>query len=290
MAFSLTHFGRGGVVLRAHQGSVLELDAIQQHAPAIFAENKHTACSDKYAYISTGSVLSAMMRENFLPVEIRQGGSRDESKRGHTKHLIRFRPPGVVAVVDDTFPEIAVLNAHDGTSSYQVFSAWFRFVCANGLYATEHAGPALVVPHRGRVDGVVEASYKVVEELPKQAQQIEHFKRVQLTEEEIMNFARAAILLRWESGVQPSQVLLPRRQEDVGLSLWATFNRLQESIMKGVVFVAKSTPKRGFYFRRSRAVHAVREDIRLNQALWMLMVQVAEFKERAIESQPITQM
>jgi hypothetical protein len=292
MAFSLTPFGRGGVVLRAHQGKTLELDAIRQHAPAIFAKNKHASRSDRYAYIPTAGVLGAMMRENFLPVEIRQGGSRDESKRGYTKHLIRFRPPGVVAVVDGTFPEIAVLNAHDGTSSYKVFSAWFRFVCSNGLYVSEQAGPSLVVPHRGQVYGVVEASYKVAEELPKQAQQIERFRKVQLTEQEAVDFARAAIALRWESGVQPEQVLQPRRPEDAGASLWAVFNRLQESITGGGIVIAGPTTRRRFLVRQSRAVHAVQQNIRLNQALWSLMVQMAEAKEgqKSIESQPVTQM
>jgi hypothetical protein len=49
-------------------------------------------------------------------------------KRGFTKHMIRLRKPGAVWF-GEALPEVVLLNAHDGTSSYQMFHGIFRTIC-----------------------------------------------------------------------------------------------------------------------------------------------------------------
>ena len=277
-AFSMAKFGSAGVILRSRGGDTLDLDTIRYRAPSVFAEEKHASRSEKYTFLPTYELLQAMLNEGFFPTEVRQGGSRDEEKRGFTKHLIRFRPQGVQAVVGDTFPEIAVVNSHDGTSSYQILPAWFRFTCANGMYVSEVSGQPFKVNHRGKADDVIEASYKVIAEFPKQAEQIQEFKRLQLTGPEQQAFAESAIPLRWEDGVQPYQVLRTRRAEDNDASLWHTFNRVQENITTGGIRVESYTPERGRSVRRSRPVNSVSENIKVNQALWMLTEKMVALK------------
>lgn len=57
---------------------------------------------------------------------------RDESKREHTKHILRLRHTG--QILDKEASEIILLNSHDGSSSYQMMGGKFRFVCANFLF------------------------------------------------------------------------------------------------------------------------------------------------------------
>ena len=56
-------------------------------------------------------------------------------KSEFTKHMIRFRHMGAnVVKVGDNIPEkVILINSHDGTSAYKLYSGIFRVVCTNGL-------------------------------------------------------------------------------------------------------------------------------------------------------------
>src|SRR3712207_1922383 len=88
----ITRFGSGGAILRAQ--SPLSDEAIMSAAPSVFALEKHSSRSERYTYIPTIEVLNGLRNEGFFPYEVRQGGSRDDEKRGFTKHLLRFRKEG----------------------------------------------------------------------------------------------------------------------------------------------------------------------------------------------------
>ena len=59
---------------------------------------------------------------------------------------------------------------------------------------------------------------------------------------------------------------MPRRSEDVGNDLWRTLNVVQENVLRGGI------PRRSASNRliRTRAITAIREDIRINSGLWDL--------------------
>ncbi|MEK2517414.1 DUF932 domain-containing protein, partial [Providencia stuartii] len=67
----------------------------------------------------------------FYPFFACQTRVRDDSRRDHTKHLLRLRREG--QITSQQVPEIILLNSHDGSSSYQMLPGMFRFVCQNGL-------------------------------------------------------------------------------------------------------------------------------------------------------------
>jgi hypothetical protein len=64
--------------------------------------------------------------------------------------------------------------------------------------------------------------------------------------------------------MQPSQLLAPRRAEDVGSDLWRTLNVVQENLLQGGL-VRRSASNR---LTRTRRIRAINEDVRLNSALW----------------------
>ena len=68
--------------------------------------------------------------------------------------------------------------------------------------------------------------------------------------------------------MEPSRFLVPRRPEDVGNDLWRTFNVLQENLLRGGIRGARR-PNR---LTRTRRIRAIREDVRLNSALWEMAI------------------
>ena len=267
-----TRFGSRGIILRAHEGNYLTIPEIQAKVPSVFAEEKHSSRSEKYSFIPTLALLQKMQEEGFFPVEVRQGGNRDVEKRNFTKHLLKFRRQGVRAILGDTFPEATLINSHDGTSSWYLPCSWFRFTCANGAYVPDREGVGIRASHRGNIDDVIEASYKVVENFTSQAETIEQMDTIQLTGPEQELFAQQAASLRWDSdhSVRTADILYPRRKEDVGNSLWLTFNRTQETITQGLVDVQTRDVNGYPTRRRARAVNNIGDNIKLNQALFAL--------------------
>jgi len=112
------------------------------------------------------------------------------------------------------------LNSHDGTTAYQLRVGLFRAVCTNGLIASLAAFPVWRVPHRGDIlDGVVKAALEVSETFAELGDQVEQMEWKLLTEDQRLDFAHEALLLRFpelpHGGLSPPQLLQIRRPEDL---------------------------------------------------------------------------
>lgn len=266
-------FGSGGVILTSKSPDGLSDQEIMARAPSVFAEDKHASRSEKFSFIPTRDLLAGLRSAGLVPMEVRQGGSRDEEKRGFTKHMIRLRRLGETAAPGGLFPEAILLNSHDGTSSYVLTGGLFRMVCTNGLIVGECIDEVRV-PHRGDVmDKVIEGSFRVIEDLPRAIESSREMSAIQLTTGEQAAFAQAAAALRWDSTdpqPDPARLLHTRRHDDHGADLWRTFNRVQENMIRGGVGYT-STDQRGRRVQRStREVRGIDQNKGLNRALWML--------------------
>ena len=145
-----SRFANATPILRADHP--LSDDQIRSVAPSIFAKEKHQSRSDRYTYIPTGEVLGALRKEGFQPFMVCQTRVRDTGKREHTKHMLRLRHAAQINGAEAN--EIILLNSHDGSSSYQMMSGQFRFVCANGLVCGRTDNDVRV-RHKGDVVGDV---------------------------------------------------------------------------------------------------------------------------------------
>jgi hypothetical protein len=282
-----TRFARNTRVMRGDHP--LSEDQMRAAAPSIFAEGKHASRSERYTYIPTIDVLRGLGREGFEPFMVAQGASRVEGKADFTKHMIRMRH-----VRDRSGPlqsrpetnEIILINSHDGASSYQMLAGLFRFVCCNGLVVED-----IGIPHRtgkgGNIQGeVIEGAFRVLDEFEAVAEHTEAMKALQLQPPEEIAFATAALALRFgERGVEDTgghhpapvtaeQLIEARRPEDIGHSLWTTFQRVQENAMRG------GQPGRSAQGRRlqTRPVGSIDHGVSLNRALWMLAEEMRKLK------------
>ena len=138
--------------------SPLTDEQIRAVAPSIFAAEKHVSRSDRYTYIPTGEVLTALRKEGFEPFMVCQTRVRQDDRRDFTKHMVRMRH--ATQVNDAEANEIVLLNSHDGTSSYQLISGLFRYVCSNGLVFGDTFSDVRV-HHKGQiVDNVIEGAFE----------------------------------------------------------------------------------------------------------------------------------
>ena len=266
-----TRFARNTRVLRADQP--LGEDQMRAAAPSIFAEGKHASRSERYTYIPTIEVLRGLRREGFEPFMVAQGASRVEGKAEYTKHMIRMRHAGQVQTRPEA-NEIILINSHDGASSYQMLAGMFRFVCCNGLVVGKVVED-IRIPHKGNVQGeVIEGAFRVLDEFEAAQASAEGMKALTLEPEEQGAFATAALALRFgeRTDNQPpppitaEQLVEARRPEDLGRSLWSTFQRVQENVMRGGQ-IGRSAQGRRLH---TRPVGSIDRGVSLNRALWML--------------------
>lgn len=266
-----------------NKGAPMGDDEIRRIAPSIFAEEAHGSRSARYTYIATSEVLKGLRQHGFEPFMVAQTRVRDESHRDHTKHMIRLRHADHVG--DKEANEIILLNSHNGSSSYQMLAGVFRFACANGMVCgTTHHD--IRVPHKGDVlDQVIEGAHTILDGFDLITERKETMQSVTLAPPEQLALARAALSLRYdpttaEAPISADQLLRARRIEDQGASLWNTFNRIQENMIKGGIQGARVNGRR----RSTRAINGIDQSVAVNRGLWTLAEEMAKLHGAMRES------
>lgn len=261
----------------------LTMDEIKRAAPSAFATEAYRDRSERYTYIPTSSIIEGMISNGFLPFQASQSRTGIAEKREHTKHMIRFRAPNASLVVGDSFPEIVLINSHDGSSAYKLIAGIFRLACSNGLVVAESMMESVHVRHSGRViEEVTHGTVQLVDKMPKCIDAIQRWKDIQLNAGEQAIFAESAHHVRFADSdgkintpIRPDQLLKPRRYDDKASDLWSTFNRVQENVIKGGL--SARTPGAA---RRTgmREVKGIDQNVNLNRALWSMAEKMAELR------------
>lgn len=272
--------------------SPLSDEQIAQFAPSVFQREAHASRSERFAYIPTFEVLAAMRREGFVPVKASQGSSRVPGKADFTKHMLRFRhrkqieTPRADRRVGDVYPEVVLLNAHDGTSSYRLMSGLFRLVCLNGMVTQIGEGDGLTVHHKGNaVAKVIEGSYEVLDTSLRSLEAAEAWAGATLSRDERQALAEAAHVIRFgdsegrvETQIPADAMLLPRRTEDRSNDLWTTFNVVQENAIRGGLSAWGRDANNQRRRYTSREITGIDQDVKVNRALWLLGERMAQLK------------
>lgn len=287
IARNVRRFGRGGIAITAQRGESLSYDQIAQFAPTVFANERHSSRSERFQVIPTFELLAGLAKEGFLPVKVQVGGSRDEEKRAFTKHLIRFRRQDDLTgapKVGDSFPEVVMMNAHDGTSRYQLHAGLFRLVCLNGMVVSDANFGQIKVGHSGRgvLDKVIEGTYRVLDDAVLALGQAQELQGVTVSRDEQRIFGEAALRLRYDDESLPKidggQVVRARREADNFGTLWHTFNRAQENLVRGGLSYRHTNEEGRVSYRDTRPVNSADGDLKLNRALWHLTQEFAKLK------------
>jgi hypothetical protein len=259
-------------------------DQLRLTVPSLFAEAAHESRSEKYAYIPTLFVLDGLRKEGFQVVAARQTRVKDQGRREYCKHMLRLRHADLGDLkVDDTFPEVVLINSHDGSSGYQLMAGMFRLVCLNGMVVSDGRSETVKVPHKGDVRSkVIEGSYKVLESSANALQAAAEWQGITLNRDEMQAYAEAAHILRFgdsegnvSTPIPAKEMLRARRAADDKPDLWRTFNRVQENGIKGgLSAINPETHRRS----TSKEIKGIDGDVKFNKALDHLTAFFAQAK------------
>lgn len=267
--------------------SPLSNDELRLVAPSVFANEAAARTSERYNFIPTIDVVESLKKEGWLPVWATEQSIRKESREGFQKHMLRLRHQSAdlecFKNVGDSCVELVLTNAHDGTAAYSLHAGVFRKVCSNGLIVADETFAAMKVRHdsKNEVDGVIEASYRVLDEVPEIQGSIDEMLSVPLKDDERMALANSALCLRWDkeedTPIRAEQLLRPRRYGDREKDLYTTFNVIQENLIRGGVRGRNKKNNR----TTTRAVKSINENVKLNKALWTLSQEMKKLKVAA---------
>ena len=270
MTYSLaTRFGRNSHQISGREA--LDNETLYRHVPSIFAREAHDSRSERYVYVPTIEIVEGLRREGWFPFFAVQAVPRDGERMGHAKHMLRLRRDDGIGKPEAA--EVIIVNSHDGTSAYQMFAGVLRFVCTNSMIAGERF-EEVRVPHKGGIqDQIIEGVYTVAEDFPRLIDATESMKETRLSQAEQQVLAEASLVARYgedESPVRPDQIIAPRRREDVGQSLWQTFNVIQENLIRGGLSGRRQTSDGRIRRSQTRAINGIDQNVGLNRALWTL--------------------
>lgn len=251
--------------------SALSLHHLQEIAPAAFASTPDTErTSARYTFISTAQLVGALLDAGFQPTHARQTRPRNGRSIHHARHMLRFSHIKHSLTLVDAIPEIVLINSHDGTTNYVLSAGLYRPVCTNGMITPVGDFAFIRVPHRGNIIAdVVDGALTLARGFADIGAIVQRMHATQLEERARWDYAAYALQLRYQKLDHPApitadQLLLPHRDADYGNSLWQTFNVVQENVIRGGI---QGHSPRG-RATRTRGITAIREDVRINAALW----------------------
>ena len=267
-------------------GEALTDEELQRAVPSIFATEAHESRSDRFVPVPTIEVLDGLRKEGFDPFFAQQARTRIEGKAAFTKHMMRLRHRSITNADGEAF-EIVLVNANDGTSSYQMIPGYFRFVCANGLMVGDTFNEIKVRHSGNAIHDVIEGAFTVLEDAEEITEQVQSFKAITVSDAERVILAEAAHQLRFpeahkEEGKQApvtvDQMLRTRRRDDRASDLWTAFNVVQENTIRGGLYGHTRTAEGRIRRQRTRAVGGIDQNKALNRALCTLTERMADLK------------
>ena len=264
----------------------LPLETLKIRVPSIFTTEGAAHTSEKYKHISTIEVVNGLMKEGFMPVKATQSRTRIADKKAYTKHMLRFRHVDSKPTVGGLFPEIVLVNSHDGLSSYKLMAGIFRLVCSNGLVAG-NTFRQVRVKHQGDVIGnVIEGTYEIVSEANRALEHTDKMGAVILSPEEKLIFAESVHQIRFDGdeslakqAIIPAKFLQPRRYQEQGKhDLFSVMNIVQENVIRGGL---RGIAKDSQGYRKqvvTREIKSIDQNNALNRAIWTLAEKMMALK------------
>ena len=238
------------------------------------AEINRLGLSKHYSFVPTMNVVNDLRALGYEVVDAKQVSARKKSTKGYQKHMITLEHPKYKVEGSKEYPQILLTNSHDGGNAFTLSAGIFRLVCSNGLVIkTEDYGSARLV-HKGYSFEAVQKLVKEFEETVSEVlNKITEMKKVQLTKDQQIEFAKQAALLRFKSKsynedniekvVNIDDLLNVERKEDAGNGLYEVFNRVQESLINGKYTYLGTKDKP----RKARPIKNFKQNIEVNKKL-----------------------
>jgi hypothetical protein len=220
--------------------------------------------SKRYEFFPTYKVIEFMADHGFEASRM-QGLSRKVSKNPeYAKHLVTFRKFGQMTL-DDGVPELVFVNSHNRSSSANLMVGFFRWACSNGCIFGKFTDQSRILhTSNNPFDDLLQLIEMGVQSIDDKIKRITDMKNIFLSYEDQQEYAEDAARLRGVS--DPRELMYAHRSEDRSNSLWMTYNKAQEALLRGKY--SQFNPAKGH--RKARPIGSVAETVRINTKLWKI--------------------
>jgi hypothetical protein len=264
------------VFIRNNNGIDITDKEVRKEFPAIFNHNPAPHCSDRYQLYRSDEIIDRMTDKGMKLVELAQQASRGRNPSTQL-HTMRFQPLETPPQfgVNDSVPEVVILNGHDGRNRFRAYAGIFRFICSNGMVVADTNLGEVVRRHFGQ-DNTFDKVAAIVSDLPdailKMNGRILDWSALTLDEQEQVQLAMKLIEARGAPEWVTSEKVLEARRDieqpvDGKRSMWTTFNVLQENLTNAEVVGSKLAGTRG-PTPTLRPIHGAWRSVAANAALW----------------------
>jgi hypothetical protein len=238
---------------------------LRELAPAIFANKPAADVSKRYTFVGTAEVLPALRDHGFVPVNARQRRGAGITGQHRVELFHRNHLDKLVSGKLESAPRIILENSHDRTRRLSAMAGYYRMVCSNGMVVASGMANGFVATHISLDAESIRTMIGGMAKLLDESQdRVEAFRERKLSKIEQSTYARFAVEARYKGyadlPIEPSEVLVARRDIDKHDDLWTVFNRVQENIVKGGISTIRG--------RRSRGVTSFYMDTVVNRRLW----------------------
>jgi len=277
---------RNSVLEKVKNHQALNDNDIKAICPVAFKETmspleiEKLGLSKHYSFVPTSNVINDLRSMGWDCVDAVQVKARKKSTSGYQKHMITFEHSKYKVEGAEEYPQLLLTNSHDGGNAFTLSAGIFRLVCSNGLVIkTADYGTSRLV-HKGySFEAVQKLVNEFVETIDETLTRITAMKKVELTKEQQIEFAKQAALLRFTAKsynednisdvVDIDGLLNVERKEDKGNGLWEVFNRVQESIVQGKYNYASSgkVNDADTKTRKARPIKNFKQSIDVNKKL-----------------------
>lgn len=240
--------------------------------PAAFAEAPSSKVSKHYHFVPTFEIVKRMDEYGFGVVDGSNPVCKSQGKTGQLipsttgAHLINFEARNPVQS-DEGRLRVVLTNSHDRSRRFRLAAGFFRFVCTNGLIASNERASVTATHIDLHMLGIDEQIESVLSQANLLLETPGTWGKINLSGHRQTSFAKKAMQLRfgperlWR--VTAEQVLAARRPQDEGSDLWRTFNRVQENLVRGGLYNER-TPMPTFPLTRPK------QTFDFNARLWEL--------------------
>lgn len=235
---------------------------------AVCASNR---TSKHYGFVSSRAIVDCLADAGFQPRAIQVQRTNKEERKGFQKHIIRFRHSQLMPNVGDSFPELLMINSHDGLSSLKLMLGIFRLVCSNGMVSGDVHDQVKYMHRKANLDAIHDGALRLIGRAGELSDKVDRMKERIMTPAMITDFSEKALLLRYDKpdelashadqndwGRKMDRVTWARRYEDRGDNLWLMFNRIQENLTQGRSHTG------------IRRITSPSKDVEINAKLWNL--------------------
>lgn len=238
--------------------------------------------SSRYIATSTMEIIEEFQKySDFKSVGFGKAFVRKQEKEGFQKHMVMLQD-SQSDMVDGNL-RIVLFNSNDRSTSMRLYMGYYRDACANDCVFGDDIMEPIFIRHTKKdwqhsIAGMM-AEYEQVKATTEAM--IERMMKRQLTYRDMSLLAErvSTELLGDITGkiLDPSQLNIAHRTEDLGKDAWSTYQRLQYNLMQGGVDRVISKTEDGVLFETISKTHVVSDEskkIELNRKLHSMCLEM----------------